>query len=174
MIMKRIFAFMLLTFLLSVVPVIAQEEGEEADSGSAIPSGVDGYISLDNNSTESWRIIDFGGEGVYVSTGGLTVQLEVDREYYIDLSNVNSEMFPMDIKNGRGDVLISQREDIDTVEIEGIDASVDEEGIRFILNEELAQEISIFRAAPYPAMVGFLSAVVVDETAASEEENEEE
>jgi hypothetical protein len=37
--------------------------------------------------------------------------------------------------------------------------SVSDDGIRFTLSEALADRISMFRAAPYPQMVGFISPV---------------
>ncbi|MFP4180470.1 MAG: hypothetical protein ACLFQW_04090 [Spirochaetaceae bacterium] len=183
MLIKRMLTLMMVVFLSSLPLVFAQEdeqENEESEEASAeIPSDVDGYMRLDNSGNDSLRIIDTGGDGVYARSDTSTVYLDVGQEYYIDLSNIDSERFPLDIKNRRGEILISQRDDIDKAEIEGIEASVEEEGIRFVLTEELAKEISIFRAASYPQMVGFFSPVLEDDEqqeedeAAAEEEEEE-
>lgn len=138
-------------------PTEKEEQAEPAYSNT-VPSGVDGHVILDNQSTSGWSIIESGGEGVYVKAGMSRIYFEVGGEYYLDLSNLDHEQIPVDIRSDSGDIIISQR-DIETPEVEGANISADEDGIRFIMNEDLAERISIFRAAPYPQMVGFISAV---------------
>lgn len=178
MLIKRTLAVLAVTALF-VFPLPAQENGEEgaseeleASEGSSaeIPSDVAGYISLDSSGTEALRIVDSGGDGVYARPEMSTVYLDVGLEYYIDLSKIDSEWLPLDIKGRRGEILISQREDLETFAGEEINASVEEDGIRFVLTEELAEKIAIFRAAPYPQMVGFIAPVFENE--GPQEENE--
>ncbi|MFO7849576.1 MAG: hypothetical protein R6V67_06425 [Spirochaetia bacterium] len=165
---------LLMALILCGLPLAAQEdEEEEEDSAAEIPSGVDGHLMLNNAGNEMWRVVDTGGDGVYIGSNMSTVYLDVGQEYYIDLSEVDSERYPLDIKSHSGEVLISQREDIETTAGEEVNASVEEDGIRFVLTEELAKEISMFRAAPYPQMVGFFSVQLEDEGTEEEDDEEE-
>lgn len=139
-----------------------QSQQEESRQGNTVPSGVDGYVQIQRVGATAWRIVDSGGDGVYARPEMSRVYMEVDGEYYIDVSRVNSEVYPLDIRSRTGDVLMSQRENAETPEIEGVNSSVDQDGVRFTLNENLAQRIAFFRAAPYPEMVGFISPVAAD------------
>lgn len=165
-------------FIFAAFPVISQEnqgnnqqnqtdrQGQDQQSqeeqgpaySNTVPSGVDGHVILDNLSTVGWKIIESGGEGVYAKPAMSRVYFDIGGEYYIDLSNLDPAQFPVDIRSGGGEVIISQR-DIETPDIEGANISVSDDGIRFTMNENLAGRVSMFRAAPYPQMVGFISPV---------------
>ncbi|MFW6362097.1 MAG: hypothetical protein ACOC2R_10135, partial [Spirochaetota bacterium] len=140
-----------------------------------VPGGVDGHVILDNQSTSGWSVIESGGEGVYTKAAMSRIYFEVGGEYYIDLSNLDNEQFSVDIRSRDGTVIATQR-DIETTEIEGANISADEDGIRFTMNEELAERMAMFRASHYPQMVGFISAVnpeAEQEAGNDEQEGEE-
>ncbi|MFP4012260.1 MAG: hypothetical protein ACLFUM_11195 [Spirochaetaceae bacterium] len=151
--------------ILFTVPLFAQEDN--------VPSSADGYIRLNAVDRDNWQIVEFGGEGVYPSTGQSSIYLLEGNEYYFDLSEVDSEHFPVDIVSTDGTVLLSQREDAVTQETEGVNASADEDGISFTLTEELAERIARFRASSYPGMVGFISTLSEEPTQEPADEEEE-
>ncbi|MFO8065218.1 MAG: hypothetical protein ACQETQ_09835 [Spirochaetota bacterium] len=156
-----------LMLLLLTMPLIAQDDDE--GEGGDIPSGVDGYVSFNAIEGEEWQVIDFEGEGISTATGQASFRLEVGGDYYFDLSNVDSERYPLDIISSNGKLLLSQREDAVTSDLDGVDSSADEDGVRFVLTEDLAEQISRFRAATYPQMYGFISAVPEGSHAEAEE-----
>lgn len=183
------FIITLIFILLSLAfPLFAQEEGEDVQNqngqeteenqssespaySSTVPSGVDGYVILGKTSTIGWKMLDAGGDGVYVKPAMSRIYFEVGREYYIDLSNLDSAQFPLDIKSGSGDILLTQREKVSGKELEGVNASISDDGVRFTLSQSLAGRISMLRAAPYPEMVIFV--MPVSEDNAEDEEKEQ-
>ncbi|MFP4566103.1 MAG: hypothetical protein ACLFNX_06335 [Spirochaetaceae bacterium] len=153
-------------FVFSALSAVAQD--------GDVPEGVDGYIQLIAVDREDWRVVDYGGEGVYTSRGQASIHLLEGNEYYLDLSEVDSEHYPLDVVGTDGTVLLSQREDAVTSDTEGVNAEADEDGISFVLTEELAERITMFRATPYPAMFGFITAVSEEEDEQEGEQEEEE
>ncbi|TVR67208.1 MAG: hypothetical protein EA427_14495 [Spirochaetaceae bacterium] len=131
------------------MPVQAQEEG--------LPAGVDGRVVLQNVAREGWRVISIEGEGVFTG-GAATVYLEVNGRYQFDLSGIDSEHLPLDFRGLGGRVLFSQSpEEGPEPDLDGLDLQVDEEGVTFTLTEALAEELSFFRATPYPQMTGIVA-----------------
>lgn len=155
--------------LLAAVVVTLPGQDDEAQPERAVPSGVDGWIALENVGRQEWRIVDAGGTGVNASIGSANVWLEVGGSYYFDVSTVDSEQMPLAIVDLAGDVLVSQSGADESYEpSEGADAQADSDGIEFELTEEMADRVSRFRAVTYPTMVGFVFPF------AGEEEEEEE
>ncbi len=154
-----------------LLPAVSGVAQEEEDDG--VPAGADGYVQLVAVDRQDWRIVDYGGEGVYTSRGEASFHLLEGNEYYLDLSEVDSDHYPIDVVSADGTVLLSQREDVVTSETEGVNAEADEDGISFVLTEELSDRVAMFRAAPYPAMVGFISTVSEEPTQESDDEGEE-
>ena len=139
-------------------PAQQQEEEQGPGYSNTVPSGVDGHVILAASGTMGWNFLESGGEGVYAKPTLSRIYFEIGGEYYLDLSNLDTAQFPIDIRDGNGNVIISQR-DVETPRIEGANVSVSDDGIRFTLSEALAERISMFRAAPYPQMVVFVSPV---------------
>ena len=135
------------------------EEQQEVSREARLPNGVDGSVKLLNVDNSEWRIVDAAGEGAQPALGGSLVRLRTGGRYHFDLSSVDSETLPLDIRSLNGRVLISQREGAGELDIEGVDPEADADGISFTLTEELAGQIASFRATPYPGMVGFVSSV---------------
>lgn len=130
-----------------------------ADEG--LPSGVDGAVRMFNIGTESWVMTDVRGDGIFTSgSGRVRLSLEVGRRYFLDLSDVDSEVYSLDIRDRSSNVIFSQYDDEISDDWQAADPIVDEDGITFTLTEELAQVIATYRARHYPAMMGIVSAFI--------------
>ncbi|MFP4301943.1 MAG: hypothetical protein ACLFQZ_07960 [Spirochaetaceae bacterium] len=136
-----------------------EEENQLRNQEVQLPSGADGAVKLLNVENFEWRAVDVAGEGVFSALGGSLIRLRIGGRYHIDLRGVDSDALPLDVRSVRGSVLFSQREDAESMEMEGVDPEVSSDGITFTLTEELAPRIASYRASAYPGMVGFVSAV---------------
>ncbi len=175
----RRFAGVVAMLVVAAVAIPAQEQQEEQDQPEEqqqqereIPSGVDGWVALENIGRHEWRIADSGGTGVYATAGSVNVGLEVGNTYYFDLSVVDSDHIPFAVVGLSGDILLSQDESVEQTAPDGINAEIDGDGIQFELTEEFAERVARFRALPYPSMVGFISASGLAEE--TEEESQQE
>ncbi|MFP4151295.1 MAG: hypothetical protein ACLFR8_01480 [Alkalispirochaeta sp.] len=151
--------------LIFVVPVTAQEEDSES------PAGVDGTVAIRNVSIQGWRIVSVGGDGVRKGGADATVYLEVGGRYHFDLSEIDSERFPVDFRGPRGEVLFSQNGETELA-VDGVDLETDDDGVQFTLTPDLADRLAFFRAAPYPQMVGIVAPYTVDDDADQAEETD--
>lgn len=115
-----------------------------------------GTVTFAAVSTPAWRVTDIEGDGVFVQGGSNALVLEVGGRYVFDLSSVDSESFPMELRDGSGTVLASQRGDVEIEDLEGADISVTEDEIQFTLTESLGSRLSFYRAATYPSMIGVI------------------
>jgi hypothetical protein len=162
----RILTIMTLT-MLAVFRLTAQE--------SDLPSGVDGAVTLQNVSTQGWRIVSVEGDGIHKGSGDATIYLEIDGRYHFDVSEIDSDQFPMDFRDPQGQILFTQddseRDEGDSG-MEGANLETDEEGVTFTLTPELAERITFFRATTYPQMVGIIAPYIQPEEGESDESNE--
>ncbi|WP_018525401.1 hypothetical protein [Alkalispirochaeta alkalica] len=143
--MKRLSGPVILFFLAGIATVLADAEG---------------VITFRNIGSEGWQVTDVQGRGVSASGVGLVrIGLEVGKRYHFDLSSVDSDLFAMEIRDRSGRVLFSQKDDDPPQGWEEAAPVITDEGITFTLTEELAGRIGTYRAASYPAMVGFLRGI---------------
>ncbi len=140
-------------------PAEQAEQGRPVEAKAQLPGGVDGAVKLLNVGNSEWRIIDVAGDGAQSGLGGSVMRLRVGGRYHIDLRSVDSTVLPLDLRSVSGGILISQRDGVGTLSINGVDPQVSGEGISFTLTQELSERIASYRAAPYPAMVGFISVI---------------
>ena len=159
-----------------------EESNEQPDAAPAqalapaeMPSTIDGQISLLNIGTEGWRVVDVQGAGVYVASGGKTIHLEVGKRYRFDMSMVNSERYPLDMRASGGAILMTQDDQPHVVPPSNTDAEISEDGITFTFSETMANRITSFRSTAYPQMVGFITPIrteEADETAEAIDDSE--
>jgi hypothetical protein len=143
----------------------ATDDGSGVDVEAQLPGGVDGAVKLLNVGNSEWRIVDVAGDGARSGLGGAVMRLQIGGRYHIDLRSVDSSLLPLDVRSLSGRVLMSQRDGVGTMEIDGVDPEVTADGITFTFTQELAGRVASYRAAPYPAMVGFISAIPSEEDA---------
>lgn len=115
-----------------------------------------GTVTFTTVAPSDWRITEVDGNGVATHGSTNTMTLEVGGRYTFDLSDVDSESYPMEIRDSSGTVLVSQRNNASSEEFEAADISVTEEEIQFTLTEDLASRIAFYRAATYPSMIGII------------------
>ncbi|MFW5827042.1 MAG: hypothetical protein ACOCU4_03060 [Alkalispirochaeta sp.] len=133
-----------------------------------------GTVSFSTVATPAWRIADIEGDGVSTQGGGDGLVLEIGGRYTFDLSDVDSETFPMELRDGSGAVVASQQEEGTMDEFEDAEISVSEDEIQFTLTEALASRVSFYRAATYPSMVGVIRSYSAEAAEAAAEEAEAE
>jgi hypothetical protein len=113
-------------------------------------------VSFRTVSNSAWRVTEVEGDGASAQGGSNSLILEVGGRYVFDLSAVDSDLFPMELRDGSGAVLASQRDEEASDEFADADISISEDEIRFTLTEALAARLSFYRAATYPSMIGLI------------------
>lgn len=173
--------------LAALGPVAAQEQEQpdqqetEADAAQEpaaqaaqqqeqpeMPSGVDAQFTLSSTGTGEWTISSSQGSGIYADPTAAMVYLRVGGRYRVNLSGIDSEVLPVELRAMNGAVLVSQRENVETPDLGDANPEVGSEGIRFTLTESLAERLTYFRAVPYPGMVGFIRVTGGAQQAAAE------
>jgi hypothetical protein len=132
-----------------------------------------GTVSFRTVSNSAWRIAEIEGDGASRQSGTNAMILEVGGRYVFDLSAVDSDLFPMELRDGSGAVIASQRGQEVSEEFADADISVNAEEIRFTLTEELASRLSFYRAATYPSMIGVIRPYSPEPAETTEETTEE-
>ncbi|MFO8042896.1 MAG: hypothetical protein R6U25_06825 [Alkalispirochaeta sp.] len=141
----HVFAMGILLFALAVAIPAQESEGDTV-----------GTVSFRAVAGPTWRVAEIEGDGISLQGGSNALVLEIGGRYVFDLSDVDSESFPMELRDGSGQVVLSQRDEVESEALEDADVSVSEDEIQFTLTEELASRISFYRAATYPSMLGVI------------------
>ncbi|AFG36868.1 hypothetical protein [Spirochaeta africana] len=156
------------------------EPQEQNDTGqqAEIPADADGSLRLTNIDTSGWRVDQVDGAGIHVSGANQSnITLALGNRYHFDLSDTDSDLLPLVIRDRTGRPIFSQADPDGGLGWSGSDPVIGDDGITFTLTEELAEVIGGFRAVTFPAMYGFITAydpeAVAEQQAAAAEAAED-
>lgn len=129
-----------------------------------------GKVTFRTVPNPAWRVAVIEGDGIFLQGGSNALILEIGGRYVFDLSDVDSGIFPMELRDGSGEVVVSQRDEVESEGLEDADVSVSDDEIQFTLTERLASRISFYRAATYPSMLGVIRTYFPEAPEAAAEE----
>lgn len=122
-------------------------------------------IMLGNVGSRAWVLNGVeGADGVgEMEAQNASLTLQVGQRYRFDVSDVNSNVHPLELRDADGNALLSQGRSAGSfADDEEVAFEVDDDSLTFTLSEALAAELALYRCIPHRSMEAEIT-IVTDE-----------
>lgn len=123
-------------------------------AGAVLAQEADEVITLRNVRASAWDVVHVSNPATGSTGRNAELTLEVGRRYRFDVSKVNSNVHPLELRDPDGNPLLSQARTGTFAEHAGVAAEITSDYVEFTLTSDMAAELSVYRCLPHPDMEG--------------------
>jgi hypothetical protein len=123
-------------------------------AGTLLAQEADEVITLRNVRASAWDVVKLSNPSIGSTGRNAELTLQVGTRYRFDVSEVNSNVHPLELRDSNGDPLLSQARTGTFAGRADVAAEIAPEYLEFTLTDGLAAEVAVYRCLPHPAMEG--------------------
>jgi hypothetical protein len=123
-------------------------------AGTVFAQEADEVITLRNVRASAWDVVKVSNPSIGSTGRNADLTLRVGTRYRFDVSEVNSTVHPLELRDANGDPLLSQTRTGKLAGQADVAAEITPEYVEFTLTDDMAAEVAVYRCLPHPAMKG--------------------